>query len=98
VDLASTLVQVLIALSCGLAANILLPRQIPGKMVGLFLVGLLGVALGQLGYALLKSQLTLNLPLLHWSLEGVPIIPSIIGSVLVLYAVTTMMRWGRYGN
>jgi uncharacterized membrane protein YeaQ/YmgE (transglycosylase-associated protein family) len=92
------IVQVLIALGCGLAANVLIPRQIPGRVIGLFLVGFLGVLVGEWGYHLLRQQFSLNLTILQWSVEGVPIIPSIIGSAIVLYVVTSFLRWGNYSR
>ncbi len=91
-------VQFLIAFACGLAANILIPRQVPGKVVGLFGVGLVGVLIGDLGYRLLRQQVSSDIPVLHWSVQNIPIIPSIIGSAIVLYLLTSFLRWGRYGN
>lgn len=37
------LVQVLIAIACATLANLLVPRRVPGKAVGLVIIGLAGV-------------------------------------------------------
>ncbi len=87
-----TVVQFLIAFACGLVANILIPRQVPGKVAGLFGVGLVGVLLGDLGYRLLRQQASSDILVLHWSVQNIPIIPSIIGSVIVLYLLTSFLR------
>ncbi|MBE9138305.1 hypothetical protein IQ254_14105 [Nodosilinea sp. LEGE 07088] len=97
-DLVSLLVQVLIAMVCAFAANILIPRRVPGKLLGLVLIGLVGVLVGQWGADHLLQQYNLNLPWLTWSFQGVPVVPSIVGSTIVLYVVTAFLSWGRYGN
>ncbi|MGB3136684.1 MAG: hypothetical protein WBG38_05310 [Nodosilinea sp.] len=97
-NLTSLLVQVLIAIACALAANLLIPRRVPGKLIGLVLIGLLGVLLGQWIAAYLRQQYNFTTPWLTWSFQGVALVPSIIGSTIVLYVVTTFLSWGRYGN
>lgn len=97
-DLISLLVQVLIAMACAFVANILVPRQVPGKLLGLVLIGLIGVFVGQWVADYLLQQYSLSLPWLTWSFQGVPLVPSIIGSTIVLYMVTAFLSWGRYGN
>ncbi|TVQ10821.1 MAG: hypothetical protein EA368_06830 [Leptolyngbya sp. DLM2.Bin27] len=97
-DLVSLLVQVLIALVCAFAANILVPRQVPGKLLGLVLIGLIGVFLGQWVVDYLLQQYSFTQPWLAWGFQEVPVVPSIIGSAIVLYMVTTFLSWGRYGN
>jgi uncharacterized membrane protein YeaQ/YmgE (transglycosylase-associated protein family) len=97
-ELISLLVQLLIAIACAFAANILIPRQVPGKLLGLMLIGLVGVLLGQWAADYLLQQYNFTLPFLTWSFRGVPIIPSVIGSAVVLYLVTAFLSWGRYGN
>lgn len=97
-ELISLLVQILIALGCAFLANLLIPRQVPGKLLGLLLIGLVGVVLGQWVANYLLSQYNLTLPALTWSLRGVPVLPSIVGSAIVLYVVTAFLSWGRYGN
>lgn len=97
-DLSSLLVQVLIAIACAFVANILVPRQVPGKLLGLVLIGLMGVLVGQWVANYLLQQYDFTLPWLTWSFQGVPVVPSIIGSTIVLYLVTAFLSWGRYGN
>jgi len=97
-DMSRLIVQLVIALACGMLGNMLIPREIPGKFFGLVLIGFVGVWLGEWGYQLLKTQFNLNLPLLQWDIQEVPIIPSIIGSAIVIYIVTTFLRWGRYSK
>lgn len=97
-DLISLLVQILIAVACAFAANVLVPRQVPGKLLGLVLIGLAGVFLGQWVASYLLQQYSVTLPWLTWSFQGVPVVPSIIGSTIVLYVVTAFLSWGRYGN
>ncbi|PSR19619.1 hypothetical protein C8255_01135 [filamentous cyanobacterium CCP3] len=97
-DLISLLIQVLIAMTCAFAANLLIPRRVPGKLLGLVLIGLVGVLLGQWVADYLRQQYNFTLPWLTWSVQGVPLVPSIIGSAIVLYLVTAFLSWGRYGN
>ncbi|MBD2105954.1 hypothetical protein [Nodosilinea sp. FACHB-13] len=97
-DLISLLVQVLIAMACAFAANILVPRQVPGKLLGLVLIGLIGVFVGQWVADYLLQRYSFSLPWLTWNFQGVPLVPSIIGSTIVLYIVTAFLSWGRYGN
>lgn len=97
-DLISLLVQVLIAMACAFAANLLIPRRVPGKLLGLMLIGLVGVLVGQWVANYLLQQYNFALPWVTWSFQGVPLVPSIIGSAIVLYLVTAFLSWGRYGN
>ncbi|WOD37730.1 hypothetical protein [Nodosilinea sp. E11] len=97
-DLISLLVQVLIAIACAFTANILVPRQVPGKLLGLVLIGLIGVFVGQWMADYLLQQYDFTSTWLTWSFQGVPVVPSIIGSTIVLYVVTAFLSWGRYGN
>jgi uncharacterized membrane protein YeaQ/YmgE (transglycosylase-associated protein family) len=91
-------IQLAIALCCAGIANVLLPRQVPGKTFGFLLIGLAGVFFGEWAVDLLKSTYPIQLPILDWEIQGVPIVPSIIGSTVILYAVTTFLSWGHYGN
>jgi uncharacterized membrane protein YeaQ/YmgE (transglycosylase-associated protein family) len=98
-ELTRLLVQLLIAIVCAGIATVLIPRQIPGKAVGLVIIGLLGVFIGEW----ISNYLLRQYPLpfdnwLQWDFQGVPIIPSVIGSMIVLYVVTAFLRWGHYGN
>jgi uncharacterized membrane protein YeaQ/YmgE (transglycosylase-associated protein family) len=97
-DLSHLAVQLSIAIFCGIVGNMLIPRQIPGKFLGLVLVGLVGVWVGELGYYLLKREYGLTSPFLSWHIENVPIIPAILGSAIVIYILTTFLRWGRYSK
>ncbi|PZV09290.1 MAG: hypothetical protein DCF22_18750 [Leptolyngbya sp.] len=95
-DLSHLVVQLGIAAICGLLGNFLIPRQVPGKFFGLVLVGLIGVWLGAWIYHWLKTQYGVAAPFLSWNVVNVPIIPSILGSAVVIYTLTTVLRWGRY--
>lgn len=97
-DLTRLLIQILIAILCAGVANILIPRQIPGKAVGLVIIGLAGVFLGEWAYNFFKSQVDISLPFMEWGIQDVLIIPSVIGCAIVLYVVTAILSWGRYGN
>lgn len=97
-DLTRLVVQVVVAILCAGIATLLVPRQIPGKLVGLILIGLIGVWVGEWGFALLRSRYGINFAFLHWGIQGVLIIPAVIGSAIVLYIVTAFLRWGRYGT
>lgn len=90
------LVQFVIAVVCAAIANALVPRTIPGKVFGLILIGLAGVWLGAWAHALVRKEYGIDFDWLNWQLEGVTIIPSIIGSAIILYVVTALLRWGRY--
>lgn len=91
-------VQLVVAIVCAGIANILIPRQIPGKFLGLMLTGLVGVWLGEAVFKLLKTQQGLDYPFLYWGVGGVPVIPSIIGCAIIIYLVTTFMQWGHYNR
>jgi uncharacterized membrane protein YeaQ/YmgE (transglycosylase-associated protein family) len=97
-DITRLLVQVVIAIVCAGIANLLVPRRIPGKIVGLVVIGLVGVVLGEWVVSFLASEYSFRLDLLDYQLQGVAIIPAIIGSVIVLYVVTAFLSWGRYGG
>ena len=97
-DISRLFVQLVIAMVCAGVGNMLIPRQIPGKIFGLLIIGLAGVWLGEWTTNLLKEQYKLSFGFLEWRIEGVPIIPAIIGSAIVLYIVTALLKWGRYNN
>jgi uncharacterized membrane protein YeaQ/YmgE (transglycosylase-associated protein family) len=97
-DIAHFAVQLAIAIVCGVLGNMLIPREVPGKVFGLVLVGFVGVWVGEVGYRILRTQTRLDAPWLQWHIEDVPIIPSIIGCAIVIYVVTTFLRWGRYSR
>lgn len=92
------LVQVLIAVVCATVANLLVPRQVPGKGVGLVIIGLAGVFLGEWTVDHILRQYNLAFPWLTWAFMEVPIVPSVIGSMIILYLVSAFLSWGRYGN
>ncbi|GAB4377802.1 MAG: hypothetical protein Kow00121_28300 [Elainellaceae cyanobacterium] len=96
-DISNLFVKLIIALVCAGIANVLVPRRIPGKIVGLILIGLAGVVVGEWGFALLHQQFGLSFAFLYWNIQGVLIVPAILGSAIVLYLVTTVMKWWRYG-
>jgi uncharacterized membrane protein YeaQ/YmgE (transglycosylase-associated protein family) len=95
-DLSHVAVQLIAAIVCAGIANMLIPRQIPGKFFGFMLTGLVGVWLGETVFKLLKTQHGLNYPFLYWGLGGVAVVPSIIGCAIIIYVVTTFLRWGQY--
>lgn len=95
-DLSRLAVQLIIASVCGLLGNFLIPRHVPGKFLGLVAVGFVGVWFGAWVYHLLKTQYGVAVPFLNWNVVNVPIIPSVLGSAVVIYALTTVLRWGRY--
>ncbi|MBD1871746.1 hypothetical protein H6G00_08310 [Leptolyngbya sp. FACHB-541] len=90
------IVQIVIAILCAGIATILIPRRIPGKLIGMIVIGLTGVWLGEWGTGLLRQRYAINYSFLNWSIEGVPIVPAIIGSAVILYLVTSFLKWGRY--
>jgi uncharacterized membrane protein YeaQ/YmgE (transglycosylase-associated protein family) len=92
------LVQLLIALGCAGIATFLLPRRVPGKIFGLVVMGFAGVWLGEWALNFVKSNYGLSVAALEWSFQGVPILPSIIGSAVILYVVTAFLSWGRYNR
>ena len=97
-DILHLLIKLIIAIGCAAAADLLLPRRIPGGLAGLILIGLAGVWLGERGFALLRQQFGINFDFLYWQIEGVLIIPAIVGSAIVLYVVTAFIRWARYSS
>jgi len=95
-DITQLAVQVVVAIVCAGIANILVPRRIPGKLFGLVVIGLLGVWLGQWGFALIRQRFGINFEVLSWDIQGVLIIPAIIGSAIVLYLVTLFLKLGHF--
>jgi len=97
VDLTRLLVQILIALGCGALATLLLPRQIPGKLFGLALMGFAGVWLGEWMVNYLETTYEFPIPdFVTWDIQGVPILPAVLGSAVILFVVTSFLSWGRY--
>lgn len=97
-DILHLLIRLLIAIGCAATADLLLPRRVPGGLAGLILIGLTGVWVGERGFALLRQQFGISFPVLYWQIEGVLIIPAIVGSAIVLYLVTAFIRWARYSS
>jgi len=97
-DFTRLAVQIVVAIICAGIGNILIPRKIPGGVVGLVVIGMVGVLLGDWGYEALRSQYTLNFPFLDWNVAGVRILPSVLGSTVVLYVSTALLKILRYGN
>ncbi|MEM9002632.1 MAG: hypothetical protein AAGE59_03795 [Cyanobacteria bacterium P01_F01_bin.86] len=96
-SLTGFLIQVLIALACASVATVLLPRKIPGKLLGMALIGFAGVWLGE--WALGHLETTYNLPIptfMSWDIQGVLVVPAVLGSAIILYIVTAFLSWGRY--
>jgi uncharacterized membrane protein YeaQ/YmgE (transglycosylase-associated protein family) len=97
-DLSHLAVQLMIAIACGIVGNMLIPRQIPGRFLGLIVVGLVGVWVGEWTYRFLRAQYGMNYAILSWKILDVPIVPSVVGSAIVIYIVTSFWRWGRYSR
>jgi uncharacterized membrane protein YeaQ/YmgE (transglycosylase-associated protein family) len=95
VEIARLLVHLIIAGVCAGIATILIPRRVPGKLLGLMVIGLAGVWVGDWAFLLLSQQFGLALPVLYTQIQGVLIIPAIVGSTIVLYLVTTFLRWAQ---
>ncbi|NET09828.1 MAG: hypothetical protein F6K16_35035, partial [Symploca sp. SIO2B6] len=70
-------VQFVVAIVCAGVANTLIPRRVPGKLIGFIFVGLLGVWLGEWLFRYLSGLYSLNYPFLHWQIQQVKIIPAI---------------------
>ena len=92
-DFLELLLQLVIAIFCASLANILIPRQIPGKGIGLVLIRLTGGFIGQWFVNSLHRQSRLSFAILNYEIQGVPIVPSILGSAVVLYLVSTLIGW-----
>ncbi|MBI4783651.1 MAG: hypothetical protein HY785_20400 [Oscillatoriophycideae cyanobacterium NC_groundwater_1537_Pr4_S-0.65um_50_18] len=95
-SLINLLIKLIIAIVCSSLANILVPRRIPGGLVGLILLGLAGIWLGEWAFGLFRKEFALNFAFLYWQIQGVLIIPAIIGCAIVLYIVSAVIRWSRF--
>lgn len=91
-------IKLLIAIICAGLADLLVPRRVPGGLAGLVLIGLAGIWVGEWGFALLKREFGINFTFLYWQIQGVLLIPAIIGCAIVLYLVTAFISWGRYSR
>lgn len=89
-------VQLLVALVCAAIANMLLPRQIPGKSLGYLVTGLVGVWLGGFLLKLVAGTFRVVPPVLGWNFYGVPLIPSVIGAFVVIWLTTEVWERRRY--
>ena len=96
-NISQLVIRLLIAIVCAGLADLLVPRRIPGGFAGLVFLGLAGIWLGEWGFALLKREFGISFALLYWQVQGVPIVPAVIGCAILLYLVTAFMQWGRYG-
>lgn len=97
-DIPNILVKLVIALICAGIAEILIPRRVPGGIVGLILIGLAGIWFGEWSFLLLRREFGLNFAFLYWQIRGVLIIPAILGCTIVLYLLTAFMSWARYSR
>ena len=96
-SLKSLLIQVLIALACTGVATILVPRKVPGRLFGMALIGFAGVWLGESVLSYVNDTYDFPIPsFMRWDVQGVLIVPAILGSTIILYTVTTFLSWGRY--
>jgi uncharacterized membrane protein YeaQ/YmgE (transglycosylase-associated protein family) len=90
------LTKLVIAIICGSLANILVPRRIPGGLTGLILIGLAGTWLGEWTFVLFRREYGINFSFLYWQIQGVLIIPAVIGCAIVLYVISAILRWWRF--
>jgi uncharacterized membrane protein YeaQ/YmgE (transglycosylase-associated protein family) len=97
-ELSHLLVQILVAIGCATVASILIPKRVPGKFAGLVVIGMAGVWLGEWTYELFRRQYGINYSFLDWQIHEVRLVPTIVGSAIILYVVTTVIKWGRYGT
>ncbi|MBW4658625.1 MAG: hypothetical protein KME15_08120 [Drouetiella hepatica Uher 2000/2452] len=95
-SLINLLIKLVIAIACGSIANILVPRRIPGGLVGLILIGLAGIWLGEWAFALFRKEFGINFAFLYWQIQGVLVVPAIVGCAIVLYLISAFVRWGRF--
>lgn len=95
-DITRLAIQVVVAIVAAGIANILVPRRIPGKLPGLVVIGLVGVWIGEWGFALMQQRFNFYLPILSWDIQDVQIIPAIFGSAIVLYVVTLLLKLTRF--
>ncbi|RZM82857.1 hypothetical protein [Leptolyngbya iicbica] len=96
-DWTRLVVQILIALGCAGLATVLIPRRIPGKIFGLIVIGFAGVWLGEWVIKYLETTYSLPIPdFVTWDIQGVPILPAVLGSAVILFVVTAFLSWGRY--
>lgn len=97
-DIPQLVIQVIVAIVCAGIANVFIPRRIPGKLTGLVLLGLAGVWVGEWGFAKLRETYPVDFPILSWDIQGVKIIPAIVGCAIVLYLLTAVVKWWRRGQ
>ncbi len=97
-DITAIVVKLVVAIVCAGIGTLLIPRQMPGGWFGYIVVGLAGVWLGDWAYSALDNQYGLNFPVLDWGLAGVRILPSVVGSAVILFVATAFLKWGRYGR
>lgn len=90
-------VQLVIAILCAGVAKALVPRRTPGHILGLVLIGLFGVWVGEWLIGYLGQIYDLRpFSFLYWDIQRVKIIPAIVGSTLVMYLLKLVLQWGRY--
>jgi len=95
-ELTELLIRLAVAVVCAGLATVIIPRKIPGKIFGLFILGIAGVFFGEWAFALMRQRFGFDHPALYWGIEGVAIIPAVLGSAVLLYVVTLLLKWGRY--
>ena len=89
-------IQIIVAIACAGVANTLIPRRIPGKLVGLVFIGLIGVWLGEWLMTYFDQTYDLTHPSLHWNIQQVKLIPAILGCMIVMFLMKIFLQWGRY--
>lgn len=95
-DVTQLAIQIIVAILAAGVANILVPRRIPGRLPGMIVIGLVGVWVGEWGFRLMQQRFNVYLPILSWDIEGVQIIPAVLGSAIVLYLVTLLIKITRF--
>jgi uncharacterized membrane protein YeaQ/YmgE (transglycosylase-associated protein family) len=95
-DITQLAIQIVVAIVAAGIANVLVPRRIPGRLPGLIIIGLVGVWVGEWGFRLMQQRFNFYWPILSWDIQGVQIIPAILGSAIVLYLVTLLIKITRF--
>jgi uncharacterized membrane protein YeaQ/YmgE (transglycosylase-associated protein family) len=95
-ELTQIFIRLAVAVVCAGLATVIVPRKIPGKVFGLFILGIAGVFFGEWAFNLMQQRFGVDHAALHWGIEGVAIIPAVLGSAVLLYIVTLLLKWGKY--
>jgi uncharacterized membrane protein YeaQ/YmgE (transglycosylase-associated protein family) len=95
-ELSEMVVRLAVAVVCAGIATVIVPRKIPGKIFGLFILGIAGVFFGEWAFQLIRQQFGIDHAALRWGIKEVAIIPAVLGSAVLLYVITLLLKWGKY--